>query len=271
MLRRLASMAIVLALGSVLTAAGPAEARANSYYVALGDSLAFGFQPVKPLDRTEGYVAQVRAALDHGLILDNLGCPGETTATLINGGICPYPGATSQLAAAEKFLRTHRGRVRLVTLDIGANDANACVHSGVIDDACVSDALATVAANLARIVLRLKAAAPYARFVAMTYYDPYLAAWLSGPAGQQFAAHTLRTTDDLNAVLSAVYQVGGVRVADVAGAFASHDMTLVNGVPVNVTRICQWTWMCPPPPGRPDIHANKQGYAAIARAFLARL
>jgi hypothetical protein len=39
----------------------------------------------------------------------------------------------------------------------------------------------------------------------------------------------------------------------------------------NVTRMCQWTWMCAPPPLGPDIHANKQGYAVIARTFLATM
>src|SRR5437868_2482157 len=110
MLHRLASMAFVLVVGSGL-AASPAQAHSHAYYLALGDSLAYGFQPVQPLDRTEGYVPQLRAALDHGLVLNNLGCPGETTTTLLNGGICPYPGATSQLAAAERFLRAHRNQV----------------------------------------------------------------------------------------------------------------------------------------------------------------
>ena len=38
------------------------------------------------------------------------------------GGVCSYPGAGSQLAAAVAFLRTHRGSVKYLTIDIGAND-----------------------------------------------------------------------------------------------------------------------------------------------------
>ena len=38
-------------------------------------------------------------------------------------------------------------------------------------------------------------------------------------------------------------------------------------VPLNVARICTWTWMCAPPPVGPNIHANATGYKVIAAAF----
>jgi hypothetical protein len=38
-------------------------------------------------------------------------------------------------------------------------------------------------------------------------------------------------------------------------------------VPLNVARICQWTWVCAPPPLGPDNHANSAGYAVIAATF----
>ena len=44
---------------------------------------------------------------------------------MINGGVCRYRDG-SQLAAAVAFLQAHRGRVLLVTLDIGANDPEHC-------------------------------------------------------------------------------------------------------------------------------------------------
>jgi hypothetical protein len=43
------------------------------------------------------------------------------------------------------------------------------------------------------------------------------------------------------------------------------------GVPLNVLLVCRWTWMCVPPPVGPNIHANADGYAVIAGAFLAVL
>jgi hypothetical protein len=46
-----------------------------------------------------------------------------------------------------------------------------------------------------------------------------------------------------------------------------HDTTLVNGIPLNVRRECEWTWICASAPLGPDIHANTDGYGVIARAF----
>ena len=37
--------------------------------------------------------------------------------------------------------------------------------------------------------------------------------------------------------------------------------------PLDVVRICQWTWMCAPAPVGPNIHANAKGYAVMAKAF----
>jgi lysophospholipase L1-like esterase len=268
MVRRLSSILVTAAV-AVAVLATPASAAPPSYYLALGDSLAYGYQPVRPLDRTEGYVYQLQATT--GLALQNLGCPGETTTTMLDGGICPYPDGRSQLATADAFLRAHRGHVALVTIDIGANDLNHCVHSGVIDQACVPAALHTVVVNLLRIVVRLRAAAPFTRMIGMTYYDPYLAAYLTGPAGQELARQSLAISDEFNGLLTVVYRLLGFRVADVAAAFSTDDMTLTGGVPLDVLRICQWTWMCAPPPLGPDIHANKAGYAVIAQTFSAYL
>src|SRR5262249_59565824 len=80
------------------------------------------------VETRRGYADQVYAALRRsrpGLRLVKLGCPGETTRTMIAGGICRYLGG-SQLASAVAFLRAHRGHVLLVTIDIGANDAEHC-------------------------------------------------------------------------------------------------------------------------------------------------
>ncbi len=47
-------------------------------------------------------------------------------------------------------------------------------------------------------------------------------------------------------------------------AFSTTDTTPVGGIPLDVLRICQWTWMCTT---NPDIHANDDGYGVIAEAF----
>jgi lysophospholipase L1-like esterase len=277
MLRGLTST-IVAALSLIGLAAAPASANQGhhrtSYYLALGDSLAYGYQPTKVTG--QGYVDQLYAGLhadDPGLRLTNLGCNGETTTTLLDGGICSYPGRRSQLDAAVAFLREHRKSTSLVTLDIGANDVNKCVKSGVLDQDCVVSGLVTITLNTTKLVARLRAVAPHATIVAMTYYNPFLAAWLSGSAGQALARQSLQISQIFNGLLTGVYQSGGFRIADVATAFSTNDLTTMvplpgaGTVPLGVARICQWTWMCAPAPYGPDIHANQQGYAVIAQTF----
>ena len=101
----------------------PPTARPASYYVALGDSLAAGYQPDPAIGRDQGYVGRVHRALGRGLKLENLGCDGATTTTLLSGGGgCTYGAASSQLVAAERFLRRNRHQIRVVTIDIGGND-----------------------------------------------------------------------------------------------------------------------------------------------------
>src|SRR5262249_5211889 len=129
-----------MAIAAVLTACSgpapsrPAQLRAEpepTYYLALGDSLARGVQPNAAgvsVETPDGYPDQVYAALRPsrpGLELVKLGCLGETTTSMIRGGICRYPDG-SQLAAAAAFLQAHRGRVLLVPPDIGAHDPEHC-------------------------------------------------------------------------------------------------------------------------------------------------
>ena len=150
MRNRLVGASILIMLwGSAL---GYAAAK-PTYYLALGDSLAQGVQPsASGMDvaTNQGYADDLYALFRtrvRGLSLAKLGCSGETTTTMIQGGICTYAEG-SQLAAAVSFLQTHR--VGFVTLDIGANDIDHCVSLTDIDATCVTDALSTVGANRRR-------------------------------------------------------------------------------------------------------------------------
>jgi lysophospholipase L1-like esterase len=276
MIRRLLGPALVVAvLFGLGVPAAFADDRPPFYYLALGDSLAAGYQPDPSIGPDQGYVPRVFQAFQAKVPnseLVNLGCGGATTTTLLSGGgACGYD-AGSQLAAAEQFLRDHRGRVLLVTIDIGGNDINRCAATGTIDEACAADAIGTVVTNVREIMRRLRLAAPLVRMVGMTYYDPYLAAWLSGAAGQALAQQSIGLTTQLNQQLTAVYTARRARVADVEGAFATTDLATttalagVGEVPLAVGRICTLTWMCT----RQDIHPTSAGYALIAQAFLAQ-
>src|SRR5579862_5239328 len=132
------ALAAAVAVAAVTACSGPARSSRPAvrtvpanYYLALGDSLSQGVQPDAAgtsVETGQGYPDQLYAMLRPSqptLRLVKLGCPGETTATMIHGGICRYP-AGSQLAAAVAFLTAHRGHVRLVTIDIGANDPEDC-------------------------------------------------------------------------------------------------------------------------------------------------
>jgi len=200
------------------TASNPALAKAPpaTYYLALGDSLSQGVQPNAAgvsVMTPDGYADQVYAALRPsrpGLKLVKLGCPGETTASMINGGICRYQGG-SQLAAAVAFLQAHRGRVLLVTLDIGANDPEHCGGEPGLSQlakCAVKDVPAAVG-NLGTITTRLKAAAgPGVRIVGMTYYLPALAEWRSGLPGRVVAWTAEKLAATYNRLLTRAYATG---------------------------------------------------------------
>lgn len=275
-LPRLTALTLAALAASGLAVTGESMATATAtphYYVALGDSLSVGYQP--GLGNTDqGYTDDLYAALkakDPSLRLKKLGCAGETTTTLLKGGRCTYAEG-SQIKAAESFLKAHHGQVRLVTLDIGANDVDGCVVGGNISPSCILQGMGTITSNLPQITARVRfATGPRARFAGMNYYDPFLASWRTGAGGQTLARESVLLANIINAMESGVYRPSGFAVADVAAAFATNDFgdqeTLPDGttVPRNVARICTWTWMC----AKNDIHANAVGYHHLADAFAA--
>ncbi len=279
----------ILALAAVLAAAcaGPGQAGRRaavpaSYYLALGDSLAQGVQPDAEgvsVRTGDGYADQLYALLRRhhpGLRLVKLGCPDETTGTMIRGGLCSYP-AGSQLATALRLLRSHRSRISLITVDIGANDPDSCIAGTELAGAasCVSNSIRRTAANLGHILDRIRAAAPRVKIIGMSYYLPALAQWRTGLIGHGIARLSELAAAAYNAMLTGIYQASGVRIADVSGAFRTADfdgrvsLAGLGSLPPNVAAICRWTWECAGPPRGPNQHANQAGYGIIARTFLA--
>ena len=269
----------VTLVAPALAAPGASGAHAKKYYVSVGDSLAASVQPIGDPDdlfrTTDGYAEQLLAiarAESPKLSLVKLGCPGETTVTMIAGGICTYDHG-SQLDEAVAFLEAHRQFVAFVTIDIGANDFTCA------DLSCVPAGVASMQANLPTILSALReAAGPDVPIVGMTLYNPFLGAWLTGPEGQQFAqVSTFQGIVPINQLLRGIFLAGGASVADVEGAFSTTDFSTlvplpgVGDVPINVARICMWTWICAPAPLGPNNHANAAGYGVMARAFADQL
>jgi lysophospholipase L1-like esterase len=272
-----AVVAVTGCSGSVPPHRAPESPAPSTYYLALGDSLSRGVQPDAAgasVETRYGYPDQVYAALRPGhptLRLVKLGCPGETTSTMINGGICRYQGG-SQLAAAVAFLHAHRGRVLLLTIDIGANDPEHCGSQPSLSQlaSCAVTGVPGAVTNLTTIMNSLKAAAPGVRMVGMNYYLPALAEWRNGLPGHVVAWAAERLAATYNQLLDRVYTQSGARVADVFGAFETADFSRsgTSSVPRNVALLCQWTWQCAAPPRGPNQHANQVGYQVIARTFL---
>ena len=275
-------MVLILAMPTI----GAAGNNGVRYHVSLGTSLSVGIQPDASGTNQltdDGYADQLFDIIEpdfRKIRLVKLGCPGETTTTMMAGGICTYSEG-SQLAQAVEFLHAHKDKVELITIDLGVNDvlAAGCIVGTDVNVACVITAFNQVATNLPIILTVLSQAAdPGTSIVGMNYYNSFLAFWLIGIDGQVLAMQSAALLDILNNdVLGFIYGLFDIPVADVAGAFQSNDFVtmveLAPGfiVPLNVARICQWTYMCVPPPVGPNIHANPTGYGVMVGAFVALL
>ena len=74
----------------------------------------------------------------------------------------------------------------MVTIDTGANDVQRCVSRSPlgIDLTCIQQGLGDVQRLLPQVLSQLHRAAPGARVVVLNHYNPFLAAYLTGPTGQ---------------------------------------------------------------------------------------
>jgi lysophospholipase L1-like esterase len=288
----------VLAGALMLAAVGlPSAAQAKTsktkapkvhYYLALGDSLAQGMQPniagvTGPTN--QGYADDLYAAKKsqvRNLKLVKLGCGGESSASFVTGKgnndaafFHCHPAGGSQLIAAERFLKAHhaKGEVPLITLDIGANDVDGCAAAANVGT-CVTAGMTAINTYVPQIVSGLKKAAPKGtKFAGMNLYDPVLGGYFSTDSSVRgLALASPALLKEVNTALGNAYQGGGFVTADVADAFDSYDSTDTvtwenQQIPINLARVCAWTWACSTPPSGPNIHANKNGYQVIANTF----
>ncbi len=227
----------------------------KQHYLALGNSLAFGFQPNK--DFSHGYVVDFfEQDLQKDGVKDflNLGCPGETSTTFFTGGCPAAPsGSAPQLASALAYLRAKAGTVSPVTLDIGANDLLPDIDptTCTINQVKFATDLATLDANLTQVILpQLHAALTVngqltGDLVMMNYYDPF----------QNICPNTVPFVEGENQHLA--NDVSGFgSIVDVFDAFG--------GAKVPNPHICKYTWICS---SFHDIHPMDKGYEVIADTF----
>jgi lysophospholipase L1-like esterase len=267
---------VALYLAPVADAARPFQSRHQQSYLALGDSLAFGYSQAKfnslfpnenPAAYNTGYVddfGKILKVLNPSLQIVNDGCPGETTDSFIHGPCAyqlafplhhPYSGgpASSQLSDALAYLGAHPGNVSPITLDIGANDALGVIK-GVcnLEPACIAanaPALFThIATNLGAILAQLRGAAPNAQIIVLGLYNPF---------GSTIAGAD-QLTAQLNTTMAAVAGGAGARFADPLPLFNPPG-------PLEQPTICLLTNMCTP---LVDIHPTDLGYAVLAGVVL---
>ena len=247
-------------------------------YLALGDSVAFGYVPPQAVPAPNysdprsfvGYPEDVARALH--IPVSNASCPGETTASFLvpgapSNGCENSPGSSAgyrtqfplhvqyegtQLQYALKYLAVHR-HTRLVTINIGANDVFLCQETTA--DACASTAelqavLQEIQANLTTIYTKIRDVARYhGLLVALTYYS------LSYSTPAEVAG-----TEALNSAIASVTEKFGGKVADGFAAFegpsAAHG-----GSP------CAAGLLIKLPGGTCNIHPSPAGHLLLAQAI----
>ncbi len=294
-MKRALTLGATLAMGLTIwagTAAAAPSIHPTRYYLALGDSLSVGFQPNANgtgLETDRGYtndLLTLESKHAKNLVLVEVGCPGDTTTSLLTGQGNATNAAKyhcnrrkgSQLKAAVAFLKQHHaaGEVPLITIDIGANDVDGCVSAGSIAaiSACIATGENAIKQNTPKILNALKAAAPKGtRFAAMNLYDPVLGEYFSTSSSDKtLASASVPLVQGLNSDIQSADSSSGFKTADVADAFQTYNTAATVSfdgqmVPVDVATVCGLTWACTPPPVGPNIHANDNGYSVIAQAF----
>lgn len=257
---------------SVLAASPVVANEASQDYLALGDSVAFGTNPLRDPSDADNFVGYPEV-LAHfgGLNLTNASCPGEASGGFISlegeDNVCrPYRAAfplhvdydTAQLDFAVEHLSANP-KTALITIDIGANDLFILQRRCDSDPDCIIAGLpallGALASNLKTIYAAILGTGFHGILVAVTYYvtdyaDPTAVELLSA----------------INGVVASVTTGAGGRVADGFGAFArvAADFDGNSCEAGLLIRIGPGPMDC-------DIHPSPGGHAVLALAVAAAL
>lgn len=221
----------------------------DSYYIALGDSLA---ATVGVEGFADGYVSQVHRelSLSDGTVygLSNFGKTGESSGTMLLG---------NQLDDAVAFGSAHD--VAYVTIDIGANDllghmASSDCSEDIETPACsarIEASLAAYTTNIETILSTIAKEFPDATVVFLLAYNPFS---LGFEDEVTFEAQSNNVLAELNAIAA-------------EAAFA-RDFLVADGYSPMRGTTTATTHMTATPP---DIHPNAVGYDVLTGAILSAL
>jgi lysophospholipase L1-like esterase len=249
----------------------------GSQYLALGDSVTFGYMEPTVLPPPDypnsgsliGYPELVASALH--LQVANASCPGETSASMVNSSApsngCenrPNPGinyrqtfplhvkyAGSQVAYAVSYLKTHH-KVRLVSLMIGANDFFRCQETTADQCQSFSEQAPVAGAITANIATTLKAIRNKAHYKGQIVVLDYYSLNYANPV-------IVHQSQLLNGVENSAAKSFHVRFADGFGAFESGS-TRSNGDPCKAGLLTQLST------GGCGVHPSYSGQALLAHA-----
>jgi lysophospholipase L1-like esterase len=294
----------LVAVPSASQAATAQGRKAPALYLSLGDSYSIGYQPptaTSPGGGSPGYTAWV--AKRERMTLENFGCGGATTSSIVNGVGCSDPAATDAVAypdttqeqAAVDFIAepANAGKVGLITISIGGNDVTGCASGGSLAAivACLNSADAAITTNVTALVSSLNtaltSAGDTAKIVGLTYPDVILGSYVNpgGSSAQALASESVVAFDDLiNPTLQSAYTNGvpnGLFVNVTSAPFnkaTTGDDSDVTGAPLYILRpygklppavweVCKLTYFC----SQLNIHANTQGYRFIGKLIMAAL
>ena len=269
-------LVLLTLIGSTLPGFGQAPPQFSApkdYVLVLGDSLAFGYQEARFRTMTQdpakfpGFAAVFTTRVSKtppgkGATLVNLGCPDETTSSLLSGPCAfhavlgfqlhvNYDGA--QIGAAEAFLAAHPGKVGPVLISIGANDVFAVSDPcGGLNTFCFKQALpallTSLSANYTMILQRLRRAAPDAEIITLGFYNPF--------------AVVDPTTNPLAESINQFVQqkVAAPNRAFFADPLPQFNLTATGPQPQTLCPML--TFVCFPPLF--DIHPTDQGYQVLS-------
>ena len=256
----------IVVIGSAYPAASQVVTGPKHYYLALGDSITFGYQAYKheaglpPSAFNTGYVdvfADHLREIQPGITVVNYGCPGESTRSFLKGpclwsefGEQLHDSFTGrQLDAAISFLRMHPGEVSPITLTLWGNNVREFSVECQGDATCIENGafkfIDDLTKDLTKILRALRKAAPDADIIVTGSWDSFI--------------DSLEFADPLFLLLN----------ASMAATAAAEHVRFANPFPLfnpqgdsqrEIERLCAVLLLCT---SQPDSHPSDAGYQVL--------